>query len=244
VFVDRLREGDAEGVTDGDAALLGRDGCEGGRAEHVAGGETPRAVVAKCSSTTIRPRSSSWTPASTSTSDSVLPTRPATNSTLSCSLDRPPSFTCTRPSTRATLACPQLVIARIPIPTNVSSRTRDSPWFSNGAMRLAASIRVTSTPSTVKIDAYSAPTAPAPITARLEGIRSRSRIESESCPSGSSNGLFTVDRDGAVTQQPRASTDAFDALTLEVGRDRGGHRLLNLGGPVSEPLERELRRDL
>jgi hypothetical protein len=99
-------------------------------------------------------------------------------------------------------------------------------------------------PSTVKIDAYSAPTAPAPITARLEGIRSRSRIESESCPSGSSNGLFTVDRDGAVTQQPRASTDAFDALTLEVGRDRGGHRLLNLGGPVSEPLERELRRDL
>ena len=59
----------------------------------------------------------------------------------------------------------------------------------NGSKRSRPSTSATFTPSAVKMEAYSQPITPPPTTARLRGIRSISRIVSESKMNLSSKGI-------------------------------------------------------
>ena len=72
------------------------------------------------------------------------------------------------------------------MPAVIRSTISASRNDSSGSLR---SIRWTSVPSAANIDAYSQPITPPPRTAIEAGSRSISRIESESCTSGSSNGI-------------------------------------------------------
>jgi hypothetical protein len=71
------------------------------------------------------------------------------------------------------------VITLMPRLRNAFSRSAETSSSSIGRMRGSISISVTSEPNDRKIEANSVPTAPAPSTARVLGMRSSSRMWSE-----------------------------------------------------------------
>ena len=80
-------------------------------------------------------------------------------------------------------------ITRIPMELKDSARTRAISTSSAGSRWLPASTTVTCTPSPAKIDAYSQPKEPPPMTRIDSGAPSIPRMLSESCTSGSSMGI-------------------------------------------------------
>ena len=77
----------------------------------------------------------------------------------------------------------------MPFASKHSRNTSEISGSRNGTSRSAASTRATSVPSAVKIEAYSDPTGPPPMTTSRSGIRSVDRMVSLSCTSGSSKGI-------------------------------------------------------
>ena len=123
----------------------------------------PGAVVSNRPSTTMSPFSLTATPASASPSPSVLPARPIANSTFSgLKLCPVVAVTSSSPSTRRTLASGAPSTSRMPMPLKISAciwQISGSRCRSRCGLGL---IKVTSTPSAAKMDAYSHPTAPPP----------------------------------------------------------------------------------
>jgi hypothetical protein len=139
----------------------------------------------------MRPRPSISTPASSRPRPSVFPTRPDAKSTLSGLISSPSASLQLRPlSSRLTAALPPPSTSLIPKPEKTSLRSCEISASRNERMRSPESTSVTLTPSAVKIDAYSHPTAPPPTTTRLSKGRSMTRTVSESRTSGSSKGML------------------------------------------------------
>ncbi len=139
------------------------------------------------SSTTIRPRGSVSTPASSSPRPPVFGSRPAAKRTTSAATVDPSASVATRwsstPSTRS-VPTPSLVAT----PIRSSSDCMAAPISPSIAVRILStrSETVTSTPSAAKAVANSIPTGPAPTTSKRSGTRCIRSTSSESQTPGSS----------------------------------------------------------